>query len=375
MADKDIGDLVKSTRREVGLSQAALARSAGTSRQYISGIERGEWTPSAAQARSIAVALGLPPGALGGNGASLGAGRGAWGTYQPSLLRSVDEVGIRERAQKFTKRSIKTTAKEAGIKLCISMMDLTTLEGKDTAGKVANLCQKAMNPLPGGDCPPVAAVCVYPALVQVAKEALGDSGVHVAAVATYFPSGQASLSERLEEVRRTVDVGADEIDMVISRRAFLQGEYALVFDEIAATREACGEAHLKVILEVGELETFDNVRMASQIAIDAGAHFIKTSTGKIPSAATIPVTLVMLETIRDHYLRTGEMVGMKPAGGIRTSKEALHYLAMVKETLGDGWLTPDMFRFGASSLLNEVLMQLDKVRTGRYSSTRYYSLP
>lgn len=375
MAVEEIAELVKTTRRNVGMSQAALARAAGTSRQYISGIERGEWTPSPSQARSIAIALGLAAGALGGSGAAPGGGRGAWGTYQPTLLRSVDEVGIRERAQKFTKRSIKTTAKDAGLRLCISMMDLTTLEGKDTVGKVSSLCQKAMNPLPGQDCPPVAAVCVYPSLVAVAKEALGNSGVKVAAVATYFPSGQATLTERLEEVRRTVDVGADEIDMVISRRAFLQGDYALVFDEIAATREACGDTHLKVILEVGELETFDNVRLASQIAIDAGAHFIKTSTGKIPNAATIPVTLVMLEVIRDHYMRTGVKIGMKPAGGIRESKEALHYLAMVKETLGDEWLTADLFRFGASSLLNEVLMQLDKVRTGRYSSSRYYSLP
>jgi deoxyribose-phosphate aldolase len=211
--------------------------------------------------------------------------------------------------------------------------------------------------------------------VRVAKEELKGSPVKIAAVSTYFPSGQATLTERLDETRRTVEAGADEIDMVISRGAFLSGSYAQVHDEIAATVEACGDAHLKVILEVGELETFDNVRLASQIAMDAGAHFIKTSTGKIKPAASIPVTLVMLEAIREHWFKTGHKVGMKPAGGIRKAKDALRYLAMVKETLGDAWLSPDWFRFGASTLLNDVLMQLAKERTGVYQSHRYFSLP
>ena len=368
------GELIKARRRGAGLSQAALAQAAGTSRQHISGIERGEWQPSAGQLFAIADALGMQADELRGSAASPGAAA-PWQEYRPPAARTVDEVGIRERAGKFTKRSIKTSAKEAGLKMVVSMMDLTTLEGKDTPGKVRSLCRKARMPVPGGDCPPVAAVCVYPSLVTVARDALRGTDIKVAAVATYFPSGQATLTERLGEVRRTVDIGADEVDMVISRRAFLEGEYALVYDEIAATKEACGDAHLKVILETGELETFDNVRMASQIAIDAGGDFIKTSTGKISPAASIPVTLVMLETIRDHYLATGEIVGMKPAGGIRNAKQSLHYLAMVKETLGDRWLTPDLFRFGASSLLNDVLKQLDKVKTGRYSSDRYYSLP
>ncbi len=296
--------------------------------------------------------------------------------YVVPRVPTVDRVAADERAAKFKTRSIKTTAKRAGLHLVVSMIDLTTLEGKDTPGKVRMLCRKARQPIVGDEeCPSVAAVCVYPTMVPVAVEELKGTGIRIAAVATYFPSGQASLKERLDEVRRTVEAGADEIDMVISRGDFLAGEYGKIYDEVAATVEACGDAaRLKVILETGELETYDNVRLASQIAIDAGAHFIKTSTGKIKPAATMPVTLVMLETIRDHFMKTGKMVGMKPAGGIRDSKTALRYLAMVKETLGDAWLDSHWFRFGASSLLNDVLMQLEKQRTGRYHSDRYLSI-
>ncbi|MGM0576964.1 MAG: deoxyribose-phosphate aldolase [Myxococcota bacterium] len=297
-------------------------------------------------------------------------------TYVLPRVPPVDQVGVEERAARFATRSIKKEAKRAGLEMVVSMTDLTTLEGKDTPGRVRSLCHKARRPLgERADCPPVAAVCVYPPLVALAKRELEGSGVNVAAVATYFPSGQADLGERLDEVRRTVEAGADEIDMVISRGAFLAGEYGRVHDEIAAVNEGCGDAHLKVILEVGELETYDEVRLASRIAMDAGAHFIKTSTGKVKPAASLPVTLVMLEAIRDHYMRTGRMVGMKPAGGIRTAKDSLRYLAMVKETLGDAWLSPEWFRFGASSLLNDVLKQMAKQRTGRYQSDRYFSLP
>lgn len=295
-------------------------------------------------------------------------------TYIAPRIPQVDQVGVEERAKRFATRSIKTSAKEHGLQMTVSMMDLTTLEGKDTRGKVHMLCQKARTPLIGGECPPVAAVCVYPPFIGYAKKCLEGSGVQVAAVSTYFPSGHATLEARLEETRKAVAEGADEIDMVISRGAFLSGEYGRVFDEIAASVEAAGDAHMKVIFETGELETYDKVRLASQIAIDAGAHFIKTSTGKINPAATMPVTLVMLETVRDHYLKTGKMVGIKPAGGIRKAKQALHYLAMVKETLGDAWLSADWFRFGASSLLNDVLMQLGKVRTGHYQSDRYFTI-
>ena len=294
--------------------------------------------------------------------------------YRPPRSPSVDQVAVEERAKRFETRSIKKASKRAGLHMIISMMDLTTLEGKDTPGKVEMLCQKAITPDTTLETPTVGAVCVYPPYVPLAKRLVGPHGVNVAAVATYFPSGHATLAERLDEVRRTVDLGADEIDMVISRGDFLRGEYGKVHDEIAATVEACGDAHLKVILETGELETYDNVRLASDIAIEAGAHFIKTSTGKIKPAATIPVTLVMLEAIRDHYLRTGKMVGMKPAGGIRTAKVALRYLVMVKETLGDAWLSNEWFRFGASSLMNDVLMQLRKEDTGRYQSHRYFSV-
>jgi len=254
------------------------------------------------------------------------------------------------------------------------MIDLTTLEGQDTPGKVRQLCQKAMHlhdALP--DLPHVAAVCVYPTMVSVAKEALGDHSINVASVATAFPSGMAPRQIKLEETRIAVDDGADEIDMVISRGAFLQGEYGFVFDEIAAIKEACGKAHLKVILETGELGTLDRVRRASVLAMHAGADFIKTSTGKIQPAATLPVTLVMLQAIRDHYYETGRMVGMKPAGGISGAKLAVHYLVALKETLGNAWMTPLWFRFGASSLANDVLMQLRKQATGVYQSPDYFS--
>jgi deoxyribose-phosphate aldolase len=290
---------------------------------------------------------------------------------------SIDQVMAEERAASFTKRSIKTGAKLAGLKMAVSMMDLTTLEGKDTPGKVAYLCRKALQPAdPRYNVPPCAAVCVYPNMVKYARKFLGDrSPVKVASVATGFPSGQYPLRTRLEEVRRAVSDGADEIDMVIDRGAFLDGDYAKVFDEIAAVKEASVPAHLKVILETGELVTYDNVRLASEIAMQAGADFIKTSTGKVQPAATLPVTLVMLEAIRDHFFATGVRIGMKPAGGIRNAKQALAYLVMVKETLGDDWLTPDLFRFGASTLVNDVLMQIVKTLDGNYQGSDYFSLP
>jgi len=296
--------------------------------------------------------------------------------YLPDLSRvpRVDAVGLEERAAALGKRSIKKESKRAGIALAISMIDLTTLEGKDSPGKVRQLCGKALHPLPGhAEVGPVAAVCVYSNLVAVAKKALGDSGVRVASVATGFPAGLVPLAVKLEETRRAVEAGADEIDMVIDRGAFLAGEYERVFDEIVQVHEACGEAHLKVILETGELATYDHVRRASQLAIAAGADFIKTSTGKVAPAATPAVVLVMLEAIRDHFLDTGRRVGMKPAGGIRTTKQALQMLAIVKETLGDAWLTPELFRFGASTLTNDLLMQLAKEATGRYQSEDYFS--
>jgi deoxyribose-phosphate aldolase len=296
-------------------------------------------------------------------------------TGQP--LPTVDQVMVEERAAAFTKRSIKTSAKLSGLKLAVSMMDLTTLEGKDTPGKVAYLCRKALQPLePRYEAPPCGAVCVYPSMVRHARRFLGDSSpVKVASVSTGFPSGQFPLRTRLQETRRAVSDGADEIDMVINRGAFLSGDHAMVFDEIAAVKQACGTAHLKVILETGELVTYDNVRLASQIAMEAGGDFIKTSTGKVNPAATMPVTLVMLEAIRDYFYATGIRIGMKPAGGIRNSKQALHYLVMVRETLGDDWLTPDLFRFGASTLVNDVLMQIVKTVDGNYQSLDYFSLP
>ncbi|MFO0678598.1 MAG: deoxyribose-phosphate aldolase [Polyangiaceae bacterium] len=287
---------------------------------------------------------------------------------------TVDAVAVEARAQDLAKRSIKKAAKVAGLRLAARMIDLTTLEGKDTPGKVRALCQKAITPLPSDPTVgPCAAICVYPNMVSIAKEALGDSGVKVASVATAFPAGMSPLEVKLEDVRRAVEYGADEIDMVIDRGAMLVGDFAKVFDEIAATKDACGSAHLKVILETGELGTYDTIRKASEIAILAGADFIKTSTGKIQPAATPPVTLVMLETIRDHYYATGRRIGMKPAGGVRTAKQALHYLVLVKETLGDAWLTPTLFRFGASSLLNDLLMQLEKERTGVYQAGEDFS--
>lgn len=288
---------------------------------------------------------------------------------------TVDQVGIEERVARIKARSIKKEAKVRGMKLALGMIDLTTLEGADTANKVRQLCYKAMHPhdaLPG--LPTVAAVCVYPSLVKVAKKALGGSGVKVASVSTAFPSGQAPRNVKIADTRFAVNEGADEIDMVISRGRFHSGDHAFVFDEIAAIKEACGDARLKVILETGELGTYDKVRLASDIAIAAGADFIKTSTGKINPAATMEVTLVMLHAIRDHYLRTGQMVAMKPAGGIRKSKEALHYLMMVKEELGEEWLDPHWFRFGASSLANDILMQLQKEADGRYQSADYFSI-
>jgi len=294
--------------------------------------------------------------------------------YRPPQVPSVDEVAAKERASRLATRSIKTDAKVEGLKMLIRMLDLTTLEGADTPGKVRSLCQKARTPDPDRDYPSVGAVCVYPPMVSVAREQLAGTDVRVASVASYFPSGQAALDERIEEVERVRKAGADEIDVVMNRNAFLSGEYAQVHRELSRLADASGEAHLKVILETGELETYDRVRLASQIAIDAGADFIKTSTGKVKPAATMPVTLVMLEAIRDHHLETGQKVGMKPAGGIREAKPALRYLVMVKETLGDEWLTPALFRIGASSLLNDLLLQLEKERHGRYYSKRYLSL-
>ena len=285
-----------------------------------------------------------------------------------------DTTGVNERIERFCSRSIKKASKAAGLKLAISMIDLTTLEGKDTPGKVKQLCYKAMHPHDSiKDVPTVAAVCVYPAYVGTAKKALRGSDIKVASVATAFPSGQSNLEVKLNDVKFAVDQGADEIDMVISRGQFLAGNYQYVFDEIASVKEACGEAHLKVILETGELDTLDNVRKASEIAMHAGANFIKTSTGKIQPAATMQVTYVMLDAIKDYYLKTGKMIGMKPAGGISTAKIALQYLVMLNEVLGEKWMNKNYFRFGASSLVNDLLMQLVKTETGMYQSPNYFS--
>src|SRR6187399_2069553 len=289
----------------------------------------------------------------------------------PRLPRigSVDAVALEERAATLAKRSIKRESKVQALELAVRMMDLTTLEGQDTPGKIAALCSKAMRPDPVDlSVPPVAAVCVYPSLVATAKERLAGSDVKVASVATAFPSGQSPTEIKVAETRAVVELGADEVDMVIDRGAFLSGRYAKVFDEIVRVKEACAEAHLKVILETGELGTYDNVRRASLIAIAAGADFIKTSTGKVSPAATLPVTLCMMEVVRDVHDETGLVIGMKPAGGIRTAKQSVQYLCLLHETLGPGWLTPDLFRFGASSLLNDVLLQLRKQRTGIYRS-------
>jgi deoxyribose-phosphate aldolase len=296
---------------------------------------------------------------------------------EPRLPRigSVDQVAVEERAATLGKRSIKRESKFWALELAIRTIDLTTLEGADTPGKVSALCSKALRPDPvDPSIPAVAAVCVYPNLVPTALERVRGSGVKVASVATGFPSGQTPLEVKLAEVRDVVEMGADEVDMVIDRGAFLSGRYAKVYDEIVRVKEAAGDAHLKVILETGELGTYDNVRRASLLAMAAGADFIKTSTGKLPSAATLPVALVMLEAIRDVYEETGRMVGMKPAGGIRTAKQAVQHLVLVHETLGVDWLTPDLYRLGASSLLNDILLQIRKEKTGAYQSPDYFTI-
>ena len=288
---------------------------------------------------------------------------------------TVDKVGVEERVARFQKRSIKTSSKMDGLRMVLNMIDLTTLEGKDTPGKVRQMCYKAIHlhdSFPG--LPTVAAVCVYPSMVGLAKSMVKNSSVKVASVSTAFPSGQAPLDVKISDTKFAVDQGADEIDMVISRGKFLSGEYAFVFDEIAKIKEVCGKARLKVILETGELATLDNVRKASDIAIYAGADFIKTSTGKIQPAATMQVTYTMLMAIRDYFDETGIMIGMKPAGGISNSKLALHNLVMVKELLGNKWLTNEWFRFGASSLANDVLMQILKTETGKYQSSDYFTI-
>ncbi|MEA2734485.1 MAG: deoxyribose-phosphate aldolase [Humisphaera sp.] len=294
----------------------------------------------------------------------------------PDLSRSptIDQVGVEERIERLTKRSIKKDSKVLALKLALSMIDLTTLEGADSDGKVRQMCYKAAHlhdALPG--VPHVAAVCVYPTLVRLARKTVNGTGIKVAAVATGFPSGQYPLDVKLRDTRYAVEEGADEIDMVISRGHFLAGEYNYVFDEIAQVKEACGAAHLKVILETGELGQLDQVRKASDLAMHAGADFIKTSTGKVVPAATLPVTLVMLEAIRDFYHATGKKIGMKPAGGISTAKVAIQYLVVLRETLGQDWMTPDLFRIGASRLANDILMQLTKEASGVYQSLDYFS--
>lgn len=290
-------------------------------------------------------------------------------------VHTVDQVGAEERAASLAKRSIKKSAKLWALDLAIRCIDLTTLEGQDTPGKVAALCAKALHPDPSDpSIPPVAAVCIYPALVPVAAAQLRGTGVHVASVATAFPSGQTFTSIKVTETREAVAAGADEVDMVIDRGAFLSGNYQKVFDEIGQVKEASGRAHLKVILETGELGTYDNVRRASVLAMAAGADFIKTSTGKIQPAATLPVALVMMEAIRDFHRETGRVVGFKPAGGIRTAKQAIAYLVVLNETLGPAWLTPERFRLGASTLLNDILMQIQKERTGAYQSSDYFTI-
>jgi deoxyribose-phosphate aldolase len=306
----------------------------------------------------------------------------AWAGGRPGPLGSVlgrqtavDQVGIELRVESLKRRSIKKASKLWALDLAIRMMDLTTLEGRDTPGKVRALCAKAMHPQPGDpSIPSVAAICLYPSLIPEAKDALKGSTVKVASVATGFPSGQTFREIKLAEVKAAVAAGADEIDMVIDRGAFLAGDYAAVFDEIVEIKDACGDAHLKVILETGELGTFDQVRRASILAMAAGGDFIKTSTGKVQPAATLPVTLVMLEAIRDFEKATGRLVGMKPAGGIRTAKEAVQYLVVLYETLGPRWMTPERFRFGASTLLNDVLMQIEKERTGRYQDPDHFTI-
>jgi deoxyribose-phosphate aldolase len=306
----------------------------------------------------------------------------AWAGGRPGPLGSVlgrqtavDQVGVELRVESLKRRSIKKASKLWALDLAIRMMDLTTLEGRDTPGKIRALCAKAIHPQPGDpSIPSVAAVCLYPSLIPEAKDALKGSGVRVASVATGFPSGQTFREIKVAEVKAAVAAGADEIDMVIDRGAFLAGDYATVYDEIVEIKDACGDVHLKVILETGELGTFDQVRRASILAMAAGADFIKTSTGKVQPAATLPVTLVMLEAIRDFEKATGRLVGMKPAGGIRTAKEAVQYLVVLYETLGPRWMTPERFRFGASTLLNDVLMQIEKERTGRYQDPDHFTI-
>ena len=289
-------------------------------------------------------------------------------------LPGVDQVGAEGRAAMLSTRSIKAESKVRAIDLAISMVDLTTLEGMDTPGKVRALCTKALRPDPMDPTTPhVAAVCVYGDMAAIARDAVGDA-LHVAAVATAFPSGRASLAVKLADTRDAVANGADEIDMVIDRGAFLAGRYLDVYDEIVAVKESCGTAHLKVIFETGELRTYDNVRRASYLAMLAGADFIKTSTGKVSPAATLPVTLILLEAVRDWHRQTGQRIGVKPAGGIRTSKDAIRYLVMVNEVCGEAWLTPDLFRFGASSLLNDLLQQRQRMRTGHYSGPDYVTI-
>ncbi len=287
---------------------------------------------------------------------------------------SVDDVMVHQRVASLATRSIKRESKRAALELAITMVDLTTLEGQDTPGKVKQLASKAVRPDPTDrSIPHVGALCVYPSMVRHAAPILAGTGVHLAAVATYFPSGQATGESRLVDVREALAAGADEIDMVIDRGAFLQGDYMKVFEDIVTTKEVCGDAHLKVILETGELVTYDNVRKASMLAMAAGADFIKTSTGKVAPAATREVTLVMFEAIRDFHALTGRMIGMKPAGGIRVAKDAIRYLVLLHETLGTAWMTPDYFRFGASSLLNDLLMQIRWLETGRYQSADYFT--
>jgi deoxyribose-phosphate aldolase len=309
------------------------------------------------------------------------AARGIWRDYvrhNRGVIRRlphVDRVGVEERAATLGKRSIKTTAKQQGIRLAVSMTDLTTLEGADTPGKVRHLCAKAVVPSPTmPEIPSCAAVCVYPSLIGVVRQTLEGTGVRAASVATAFPSGQASLEVKLRDTEEAVRAGAEEIDMVISREAFLAGEDTRVMEEIVRVKELCGDAHLKVILETAELGSYDHVRHASMLAMEAGADFIKTSTGKAKSGATPGVTLVMLEAIRDYADRSGRAVGMKAAGGVSTSKAALHRLVLVKETLGDDWLTPERFRLGASSLLNDLLMQYQKTETGHYARPEDFSI-
>lgn len=291
-----------------------------------------------------------------------------------SFYLPVDETGAKERAASLAGRSVKNESKIEAIKMAVSMIDLTTLEGKDSKGKVQAMCRKGIRPLESApEIPHVGAICVYPNMIQYAKEIVDGTGVKVASVATSFPSGQSPMKIKIEEVKKIVSLGADEVDMVISRGEFLSGNYDYTYNEVKQIKEACGGKHLKVILETGELETMDNIRLASLIAMLAGADFIKTSTGKVKPAATLPVVLVMLEAIRDYYNETGIKIGMKPAGGIRNTKEAIANLVLVKETLGEDWLTPDLFRIGASSLLNDLLMQYQKQKTGVYQSAVYFT--